>query len=134
MNNELHGTLVMVHPDLQNDPYEKQGQVGIVTYVDDKSDIYVSFNHKAEGVYTPSALFQLKERKELFANTHDSFGSMRVDDYKDLFKISQLQDMGRGKDLWHALEIARDNPAIWPKSLSLVEEGMAISQHQQLER
>jgi hypothetical protein len=129
--NELHGTLVLVHPGLENDPAGKQGKVGILTYVDSSDEIFVSFdNNQSEGKYSPNALLQLKERSELFPDMMKEAATLNLDDFKDLYKISLLQDRGRNVDIWDALEIAGSNPAIWARSLVPVENSIPLKMEQ----
>jgi hypothetical protein len=42
---------------------------------------------------------------------------MAVDDFKDLYKVSMLQDRGTSTGILSALEIARDNRNIWAQTL-----------------
>ncbi|MGF7036943.1 hypothetical protein [Mucilaginibacter lappiensis] len=129
--NELHGTLVLVHPGLENDPAGQQGKVGILTYVDSSDEIFVSFdNNQTEGKYSPNALLQLKDRSELYPAMMEEAASMNLEDYKDLYKISLLQDRGRNIDIWNALEIAGNNPAIWSRSLVPVENSIPLKMDQ----
>lgn len=128
--NELHGTLVLVHPGLENDPARGQGKVGILTYVDSQNEIYVKFADQKEGHYSPNALLQLKDRNELFPALMKDASAMDLKDYKDLYKISILQDVGRSTDIWHALEIAGNNPAIWSKALTPVENSIPLKMQQ----
>jgi hypothetical protein len=133
-NGNLAGSLVLVRPDLENDPVRQQGQIGIVTYVDLKNDVFVSFKNGTEGIYTGDALFQLKNREQLFSDLMGNASSLEVKDFKDLYKISLLLDKGRSTDVWQALEIARDNPDIWKGSLVAIENDKAREQVQTLGR
>jgi hypothetical protein len=126
-NSDLHGTLVLVRPDLENDPVRQQGQVGVLTYIDSSDNVYVSFPNRIEGKYDPDALMQLKEKEEIFPQLKD-YDALNMEDYKDLYKISLLQDMGRSTDILRALEIAGNNPALWDKALVNVEDKMAWKQ------
>jgi len=129
-HSELHGTLVLVRPDLENDPYGQQGKVGIVNYVDMKDDVYLSFDNGKEGIYSGDALLQLKGKNETLGAAMNNASAMQLKDYKDLYKISLLQDLGRGKDIWQALEIARENPDIWKDSLVGVDQIIGRQQTQ----
>ncbi len=130
--NELQGTLVLVRPDLEHDPAGQQGKIGVVSYVSRTDDNYVKFE-QAEGVYPSDALFKLRSKKELFAEIMNS-SSLDVKDFKDLYKIAQLQDLGRPKDIVQALEIARDNPTIWDRTLEPTGETLAQRQSQTVGR
>jgi hypothetical protein len=130
-NNELLGTLALVSPELANDPAGRKGDIGIVAYVDTPNDeIYLRFTDEFEAVYPADAVFQLKQKDKIFADAALDSAAIDLNGYKDLFKISTLQDMGRSTDIWNALEIARDNPAIWENSL--VNIGDSLGQRQAL--
>lgn len=135
MNNELLGTLALVHPGLENDPAERQGKIGVITYVDAlKEQVYLSFEGGQEGRYQADELLRLKERDKLFPDLMKNAGSLDLHDFKTLFKISNLQDMGRGQDHWQALEIARDNPTVWEGSLVSLSDSVSQKQAQPLSR
>jgi len=127
-HNELHGTLALVRPDLENDHARQLGEVGVITYVDNTDKVYMSFPKGGEGIYEPADLFQLKEDDFFTTVKNDNSGSIGIKDYKDLFKIDLLQKMGRSTDILRALEIAGTNPAIWDKVLDSVDSKLA--QHQ----
>lgn len=132
-NNELPGTLVLVNPGLDNHPAGRRGDIGVVAYVDaQQNEVYLRFTDETEAIYPADALFLLKNKDRLFTAA-DSPG-MNLDNYKDLFKIATLQDRARGQDIWNALEIARDNPAIWPASLVLVTESLGLRANQSVGR
>ncbi|MCC8407699.1 hypothetical protein LJ707_02080 [Mucilaginibacter sp. UR6-1] len=134
-NQELLGTLVLVHPNLENHPAGREGDIGIVAYVDEpQNEIYLRFTDEAEAVYPADALFLLKEREQIFSRESGGTNAATLNDYKDLFKIATLQDLGRSTDIWNALEIARDNPAIWPASLVSVQETLGIKHNQYIGR
>jgi hypothetical protein len=134
-NNELLGTLVLVHPNLENHPAGREGDIGIVAYVDTpNNEVYLRFTDEAEAVYTSDALFMLKDSDKIFPEAAIDRSNMNMDNYKDLYKINTLQNMGRGKDIMNALEIARDNPGIWPSSLVSVEESLELRHNQYLGR
>jgi hypothetical protein len=134
-DNELLGTLVLVHPDLENHPAGREGDIGIVAYVDSpNNEIYLRFTDEAEAVYPPDALFQLKPKEEIFPERGVNVAVPNLNSYKDLYKISLLQQMGRSTDIWNALEIARDNPEIWKNSLLSVEESLGLRHNQYISR
>jgi hypothetical protein len=131
-DSELQGAIVLVRPDLKTDPAGQQGKIGVVSYASQVDDIYVNFGDK-EGVYSSDALFKLKNRKELFDELMNG-SALAVKDFKDLYKIGLLQDTGRPKDIVQALEIARDNPAIWEHTLEPTGKTLAQRQEQAVGR
>ncbi|MFC0513158.1 hypothetical protein ACFFGT_03065 [Mucilaginibacter angelicae] len=134
-DHELLGTLVLVHPDLKDHPAGREGDIGIVVYVDSlHNQVYLRFTDEAEAVYPSDALFLLKESEQLFSRESAGTNSATLNGYKDLFKIATLRKMGRSTDIWNALEIARDNPEIWPASLVSVEESLGLRHNQYIRR
>ncbi|MBD1395176.1 hypothetical protein [Mucilaginibacter glaciei] len=126
-NESLNGTLVMVSPDLENDPAKGQGKIALVNYESlHDNEIYVAFDNGQEAVYHPDALLRLKGKEEILAELMDNGSEIRGDDYKDLYKITMLQDRGTAKAEWQALEIAQQNPRIKNAALEPAKPGIAI--------
>lgn len=119
MNNDnLIGTLALVHPGLENDPARKHGEVGVITYIGkENGEIYMSFPGGGEGVYEAGTVLSLKDKNEVLNTLVNDGDNMDVNDFKNLYKISILQDRGTSTGLLSALEIARDNPNIWDQTL-----------------
>jgi hypothetical protein len=114
----LNGTLVLIRPDLENDPAKGQGKVAFIKYVPQQMEgMYVSLLNGQEAFYKPDELLRLKDKNELFRGLMDNGTSLDVNDFKALYKISLLQDKGTSTALVQALEIARDNPSVWPRAL-----------------
>jgi hypothetical protein len=131
----LHGTLALVRPDLENDPVRQQGEIGIITYADEvHNEVYVIFDNGKEGVYKGESLFQFKTPEEVAASPVNNDREMQLRDYKDVYKIGSLLDLGRSEDLMKALEIARDNPDIWTDVLVTVGERIEQRQKQSVGR
>jgi hypothetical protein len=124
-NSELHGTLALVRPDLENARLNQSGEIGVITYIDTQDEVFMSFRNGVEGRYSPDDLMQLKDRDQIFPELKN-YGDLDTDDYKDLYKISLLQDMGRSTDILRALEIAGNNPAVWDKTLVPVSDRMTV--------
>jgi hypothetical protein len=133
-NVNLTGTLVLVRPDLENDPVKGQGKVACIKYIPQQMDgLYVSFLNGKEAFYRPEELLRLKEKHEIFSELMVNGSSLDVNEFKALYKISQLQDKGTGLALVQALEIARDNPSIWPRAAeSFGEHKLELSSHRTL--
>ena len=131
----LHGALALVRPDLENDPVRQQGEIGIITYADEvRNELYVIFDNGKEGVYPGEALFQFKTPEDVAASPVNSDREMQLKDYKDVYKIGLLLELGRSEDLMKALEIARDNPDIWNDVFVTVGERIEQRQKQSVGR
>lgn len=129
-NEDLIGTLALVHPDLANDPARKQGEVGVITYVGKENhEIYMSFPGNGEGIYNGNALLRLQDKNKILETLVNEGDNMELDDFKALYKITMLQDRNTSTGILSALEIARDNPNIWSKTL----ENASTTQNLRLE-
>jgi hypothetical protein len=132
-NSHLHGTLVMVRPDMENARLSLAGEIGILTYIDTHDEAFVSFRNGAESRYSPEDLVQLKNRDEIFSEL-ENYRDFSVEDYKDLYKITLLLDMGRSTDILRALEIAGNNEAVWDQTLVPVSDRMTVQHDLSLSR
>jgi hypothetical protein len=129
-NEDLIGTLALVHPDLANDPARKQGEVGVITYVGKENhEIYMSFPGNGEGIYNGNALLRLQDKNKILETLVNEGDNMELDDFKALYKITMLLDRNTSTGILSALEIARDNPNIWIKTL----ENASTAQNLRLE-
>jgi hypothetical protein len=125
-NESLTGSLVLVHPLLENDPIKKQGEVGILTYARSESENYVSFPKGGESIYPANGLMLLKGKQDIVDQVMHNSTKMPTEDFKAIYKIMLLQDRGTSTALYDALEIARDHPGIWDKALEPVTRSERI--------
>lgn len=107
---DLTGNLVMVHPKLENDPVNRQAQVGIITSADlAKDEIYVGFGNSPLGLYSTDALLVLKPHNELYNDILTHIKEMDTPDFKTLMEITLLQEKGSVNYLRDAMELAATN-------------------------
>lgn len=107
---DLTGNLVMVHPKLENDPVQRQGQVGIITSADlAKDEIYVGFGNSPLGLYSTNALLVLKPHNELYQDILTHIKDMDTPDFKTLMEITLLQEKNSVNYLRDAMELATTN-------------------------
>lgn len=133
----MTGTLVLVHPDLPNDPVGRQGQVGIITSADfGKDEVYVGFGNSPLGYYSSDALLVLKPHNELYELVLNNVKEMTNQDFKTLMEITILQERNSANYLRDAMELANSNPQILAYSTLSLQEKYGISQDngQQTER
>lgn len=116
-NQTLAGTLVLVQPDLENDPATHRGQIGVLTYARSETENYVRFPEGGEAYYPAAQVMMLKEKQEVFNDLTNNGSSMPIDDFKAMYKIMLLQDRGTSQALYSALAIANDNPGVQEKVL-----------------
>lgn len=126
-NETLTGSLVLVHPDFKDDPLQKQGQIGVLTYPRELNEMYVAFPGGGESVYSWDTLLKLKDKQEIFRDLSENGTSMNVNDFKAMYKIMLLQDRNTSRGSFEALEIARDNPGVWERAMEPVRQIERIS-------
>ncbi len=107
---DLTGNLVMVHPKLENDPVNRQAQVGIITSADPaKDEVYVGFGNSPLGLYSTNALLVLKPHNDLYQDILTNIKNMDTPDFKTLMEITILQEKGSVNSLRDAMELAATN-------------------------
>jgi hypothetical protein len=116
-NQTLAGTLVLVKPDLENDPGAKLGQIGVLTLAFSEKENYVRFPEGGESYFPAEQVMMLKDKQEVFTDMTNNGSSMPLDDFKAMYKITLLQDRGTSQALYSALAIANDNPGVQEKVL-----------------
>lgn len=124
---ELAGSWVLVHPELDHDPASRQGQIGIVTLADlERDDIYVSFGAGGPCLYAANALLVLKNPNDIYRDLLVLGKEMDKADFKKLFQISLLAEYGDAHKIKTALEMAMPSPAIRAAGLISLEEKLAL--------
>lgn len=113
----LNGSLVLVRPDFHDDPVRQQGKVGVITYARDADEIYVSMLGGKEAIYSSQDLMLLKHKVDILQELNNSGTSMKLDDFKALYKVMLLQEKGTSTAIVNALQMAAEHPAIWDKAL-----------------
>lgn len=107
---DLTGNLVMVHPKLENDPVNRQAQVGIIISADlAKDEVYVGFGNSPLGLYSTDALLVLKPHNELYNDILTHIKEMDTPDFKTLMEITLLQEKSSVNYLRDAMELAATN-------------------------
>ncbi len=130
MNDELTGTLVMVHPDLKGDPICKQGNVGIIITESFENDyVCVSFRTGEQSYYTHDVLLTLKRPSIIYSDILRNSIALETADFKQLLRISLLVDSGLNKDKRAAMELAISNELIRKYIMHPLTQISPIKQH-----
>lgn len=119
-NENLTGTIVLVRPDLENDPDTKRGQIGVLTLAFSEKENYVRFPEGGEAYYPAGQVMMLKDKKQVFDDLTNNGSSMPLDDFKAMYKIMLLQDRGTSQALYSALAIANDHPGLQERVLESI--------------
>lgn len=124
---DLTGNLVMVHPKLENDPVNRQAQVGIITSTDlAKDEIYVGFGNSPLGLYSTDALLVLKPHNELYSDILTHIKEMDTPDFKTLMEITLLQEKNSVNYLRDALELATTNERTLAYSMVSLQDKLGL--------
>ncbi len=124
-SNDLHGTLVLVDPNLSDDPAKGQGQIGVVKYDRQQSqEVYVGFENGAEAIYRPEQLLKFKGPEAIRQTLIAEKQTLPVNDFKALYKILTLLDRGTPKATWDALAVAREHSGAISRAMEPAREPM----------
>lgn len=128
-NTELTGQLVLVHPELSDDPAERQNTIGIITFADlSMDDFYVGFQDNTTGRYASNALLILKPMDEIHQLLVDRGDLLSFPDLKALTHLDLTLRYATGDRTWSALQLAANNPAIQTLCLDVLNDTIAIQQ------
>jgi len=124
---DLTGTLVLVHPELTEDPVNKQGQMGMIIFAEpEKDDIYVTFGKNERALYSTDALLVFKKPNEIYQQLMTNVKHIPVEDLKALYRIGILLDNGTGKGAKEAMQLAVENPGIIGKAMETLQSRLGL--------
>ena len=132
---DLTGMLVLVHPDLKDDPALKQNQIGMITHADLENDnIIVSFGKGEQALYSTDALLILKPANDIYRDLMSNNKELDKADFKALFQINLLQEYGTSGQNKSAIELAMKNETLRSYSMVTLEDSLKAEPSQSLER
>lgn len=124
---DLTGTLVLVHPNLTDDPVNKQGQMGMIMFAEpEKDDIYVTFGKNERALYSTDALLVFKKPNEIYQQLMTNVKDIPVADLKALYRIGMLLDNGTSKGAREAMQLAVDNLGILNKAMETLQSKLGL--------
>lgn len=126
---------LLVHPELKDDPVNKQGQIGFVTAaILNTDEFYIGFDDFEVGLYSADALLVLKPPGDIYDLLHHNALTLSVDDFKDLKNIALLLDHGTEKHVRTAMELVQKNDGIRNAATIGLDQLLGISQNRGLKR
>ena len=129
---ELTGMLVLVHPELTQDPANNQGKIGIITGAElEQDDVYVSFGKGEQALYSTDALLVFKPEKGLYTTIMTGAREAGPDVFKTLFQINLMQQHGTTSVMKKAMEMVADNKILRDLSMDTLENRLANQLQQQ---
>ncbi len=127
ISDELAGAPTLVHWELSDDPAQKQGQVGMITSADLENDeVYVSFGKGQQALYGTDALLVLQNQNDIYRYLMTNVSKLTTPEFKDMFRITLLQQTGQRKDAVEALELAKNNPQLQQFTLSSLQQKLGL--------
>jgi hypothetical protein len=127
---ELAGTSVLVHPDFDDDPAQKHGQVGMITGADlENDDIYVSFSKGENARYSTNALLVFKPANVIYELLMNDARKANYDDFKALFQVNLIQQHGLTPQVRKAMELVKENKVVREFSMDTLENQLQIDQN-----
>ncbi|WP_199120307.1 hypothetical protein [Pedobacter sp. ASV28] len=134
MENEILGTYAQVHPFL-DDPIQKQGQLGMITYVDpQRDDVYLAFGNGVQGLYSSDSLMVMRKSNEIYRDTISKVAELSTPDFKTLLEISLKMQSANPREHKNALELSLTNDVTRKFSQISLQEKLGIDNSQQLEQ
>jgi len=135
MNDELRGIPVLVHPELGDDPAQRQNEVGLVSYTDlANDDIFINFPDGGQGLYATDALLVFKPIGQIQGFLTEVGPHLAAPNLKALTQIELLLHYGSVEQHMVAMHLTQSNPAIQPWCLETLEHKIAMEQNQNVQR
>jgi len=124
---ELTGTLVLVHPELTDDPAGRQGQIGIITGADlENDDVFVSFGKGEQALYSTDALLVFKQPDVIYDLLMNDARKASQADFKALFQVNLMQQHGLTPLVRKAMEFVKDNKVVREFSMDTLENQLEM--------
>lgn len=120
---DLIDKVVMVHPNLTNDPADKRGQTGKITnIIGENDDVFVRFADNTISVYTLNSLLLLQPAPLILENLRAGIlgtDNLEREDVAGILDVYLLQAAGQTKE---ALELAISNETLRIATVVFVDD------------
>jgi len=120
--------LVLVHPELTNDPANRQNQIGIISQANlGTDDIFVSFGGE-QALYASDALLVFQPQDEIHSNLAQLAYETSFPILKALTQVDLFLRYGGESGAAKAMVIAQANPEIHELCLETLQEQIERNQ------
>lgn len=127
-NEDLTGTLVLVHPELKEDPVKKQGQIGMLMYADQENDnMYVTFGQNERALYSSDALLVFRNPNDLYRELLSDTQQIPIPEFKALMRINMLLDRATGPDTKAAMQLVAENHGTISRAMMSLQDKLGIA-------
>jgi hypothetical protein len=131
----LRGTIVMMHPEMWQAHADKQGVIGEILKADPaRDDFHVTYGGPQPHLHSSDALLVLKPADEIMEYLQNHSIDLTPYDFQDLRSIARMLHHGTPKHLRSAMELVRDNESIREQSVSSLEEVLGLKQARSIKR
>lgn len=121
--------LVLVHPELKDDPVNQQGQVGMLLYANtEKDDIYVAFGQGLQGLYSSNAVLVPKSPRDIYSDLLTDTKNIPAGELKTLYRVGMLLDNGRSESAKQAMRLLAENPQAIPRAMITLQERLGLEE------
>lgn len=128
INDELTGTLVLVHPEPEFDPAGRRNELGIVVNCDlDSDNISVGFQDNTRCLFTSDALLVLLPDEDIHRKLAGLDHHAPWENIKSLTQIDLVLRYGTGDKHFKALELARDNQSVHSLCLQSLADSLGMN-------
>lgn len=120
---ELVDKVVMVHPNLTQDPANRQGQTGKITNVVHENDeVFVRFDDNSVGLYSSDALLLLKPASLILESLRSAIYGLDYLDSRDIVGILDVYALQASGQIKEALELAISNETVRIASIVFLDD------------
>jgi hypothetical protein len=132
---ELIGTLVLVHPNLTNDPADRKNQIGIISSVDLENDeIEVSFGFDGQSSFSTDALLVMRSSDEIEHDAANDVTLLPFYDYQDILDILMFMDSPLMVYRRHTIELSSKCPEVLEYTMHSLECELGLKRNKNLSR
>ncbi|MEZ2338425.1 hypothetical protein AB6735_22445 [Mucilaginibacter sp. RCC_168] len=132
----LKGTVVMMHPEMWEAHADKEGVIGEIVKADPvRDDFYVKYDGGAEPrLHSADALMVLREPDEIYEYLQNHSADISPYDFKDLKRIALLTDRSTVKQMRTAMELVEKNENIREASATTLDKIIGLRQSKGVDR
>lgn len=132
---ELAGTIVLVHPELRNDPANKKNQVGRIISADLSGDnITVRFSDDSDGLFSADALMVLRDTKDIRRAADIDFTLMPREDYYDIMDVCFFAGSQSPYEHRVAVELVQKSTIAWEYAMQPLDEALGLHRQKNIGR
>ena len=133
---DLKGTMVLVHPKLDDDPAGNQNKIGlIIDYNLAEDDFFVDVNNGGPpALYAANALLILKKPDEIYLALGKNLECLSASDATDIHNTALLLQYGVTNISQSALKIVQQNEAIGEYVADTLQDAIDREQHYKIGR